>query len=329
MSRFIKRALAALACAALPALAAPGLGRPATPAELAAWDIDVRADFKGLPPGAGTALQGQQIWEARCASCHGAFGESNEVFTPIVGGTTAEDIKTGRVASLTSGKQPHKTTLMKVPTISTLWDYIHRAMPWNAPKSLSVNDVYAVTAYILNLGEIVGDDFELSNRNIAEVQQRMPNRNGMTNQHGLWDVKGKPDVHSVACMKDCPVEATIRSRLPDASRNSHGNLAQQNRLVGATVGAQTSAPVVADAAGLVLARQYNCLACHGVKGAIVGPGFNAVAARYAGTDAAPALAAKINKGGSGNWGAIPMPPQSEVKEQDIQTLVGWILAGAK
>ena len=67
----------------------PGLGRAATPAEVAAWDIDVRPDFKGLPKGSGTAEQGQELWEAKCASCHGVFGESNEVFTPIVGGTTA------------------------------------------------------------------------------------------------------------------------------------------------------------------------------------------------------------------------------------------------
>ena len=67
--------------------------------EVAAWDIDVRPDFKGLPAGSGTVAKGQDVWEAKCASCHGVFGESNEVFTPLVGGTTAEDIKTGRVAT--------------------------------------------------------------------------------------------------------------------------------------------------------------------------------------------------------------------------------------
>ena len=63
---------------------------------------------------------------------------------------------------------------MKVPTLSTLWDYINRAMPWTAPKSLSTDEVYAVTAYLLNMGGIVPDDFTLSDRNIAEVQQRCP-----------------------------------------------------------------------------------------------------------------------------------------------------------
>ncbi|MFM8343309.1 MAG: c-type cytochrome, partial [Betaproteobacteria bacterium] len=82
------------------AQALPGLGRPATPKEITAWDIDVRPDFKGLPKGAGTVAQGQDIWEAKCASCHGVFGESNEVFSPLIGGTTRRDIETGRVARL-------------------------------------------------------------------------------------------------------------------------------------------------------------------------------------------------------------------------------------
>ena len=121
----------------------PGIGRAATPAEVAAWDIDVRPDFKGLPKGSGTAEQGQELWEAKCASCHGVFGESNEVFTPIVGGTTAKDIKTGRVASLTDPNQPQRSTLMRLSTLSSLYDYVYRAMPWNAPRSLSADETYA------------------------------------------------------------------------------------------------------------------------------------------------------------------------------------------
>src|SRR6202165_1355991 len=78
----------------------PGVGRTATPAEIIAWDIDVRPDFKGLPPGSGSVAKGQEVWDAKCASCHGTFGESNQVFTPLIGGTTAEDIRTGRVKSL-------------------------------------------------------------------------------------------------------------------------------------------------------------------------------------------------------------------------------------
>ena len=125
--------MAALSCG-VHAQSFPNVGRTATPAAISAWDIDVRPDFKGLPKGAGTVSKGQQVWDDKCASCHGSFGESNEVFTPIVGGTSKDDIKTGRVESLSNNKQPQRTTLMKVPTISTLWDYINRAMPWTARR---------------------------------------------------------------------------------------------------------------------------------------------------------------------------------------------------
>ncbi len=89
------------------------LGRDATKAEVQAWDIDVRPDFKGLPKGAGSVALGERVWEAQCASCHGSFGESNEVFTPIVGGTTKADIERGRVKNLEPGSTfPQKTTMM-------------------------------------------------------------------------------------------------------------------------------------------------------------------------------------------------------------------------
>ena len=141
-----------------------GIGRAATEAEVKAWDIDVRPDFAGLPKGSGTVDRGIELWEAQCASCHGVFGESNEVFTPLAGDTSRDDIKTGTVRSLVSGSSPQRTTLMKVATVSTLFDYIQRAMPWTAPKSLAPDDVYALLAYLLNLGEIVPADFELNDR---------------------------------------------------------------------------------------------------------------------------------------------------------------------
>ena len=165
------------------AAALPGLGRPATASELAAWDIDVRPDFKGLPQGAGSVAQGQGVWEAQCASCHGTFGEANNVFSPSVGGTTADDIQTGHAARLLDAAYPGRTTLMKVATLSTLWDYIRRAMPWNAPKSLKIDEVDAVTAYLLNLGGVLPNDFVLSDRTMA--QARLPNRNGISTAHAL------------------------------------------------------------------------------------------------------------------------------------------------
>jgi cytochrome c551/c552 len=358
MYRFTKTVVALLLATSstmvLAQAAYTNIGRPATAKEIAAWDIDVRPDFKGLPPGSGTVAKGMAVWEGKCASCHGTFGESNEVFTPIVGGTTKEDIKTGHVAALSNNKQPQRTTIMKVPTVSTLWDYINRAMPWTAPKSLTTEEVYAVTAYILNMAEILPDDFTLSDKNIAEVQQLMPNRNGMTRNHGMWDIKGKPDVKSVACMKDCKVSTDLRSTLPEPSRNAHGNIQLQNRTFGEVRGVDTTKPAStkpisaisaeqklamaaptkpvapAKADGLALAKQYACVACHGVSSKLIGPGFNEIAAKYKDdANASAALTGKIKNGSNGAWGPIPMPAQAHVKDEDIKTLVGWILGGAK
>lgn len=334
----------------------PGIGREATPKEVAAWDIDVRPDFKGLPPGSGSVAQGMEIWESKCASCHGVFGESNQTFSPLVGGTTAQDIQTGHVARLNDTGYPGRTTLMKVSSLSTLWDYINRAMPWTAPKSLKPDEVYAVTAYLLNLGGIVPDDLTLSDRNIAEVQKLMPNRNGFTTDHGLWPGKGlgnggKPDVKAAACMKDCMPEPKLASVLPEFARNAHGNLAEQNRSVGAQRGANTTRPAAATlaeaklsvasvmaavpkaptstaAAAIALTQKYTCVACHGVDNKIVGPSFRDVAKKYgARADAVSYLAGKIRSGGSGQWGDIPMPPQA-LSEADAQTIAQWLAAGA-
>ena len=313
----------------------PGVGRTATPAEIAAWDIDVRADFKGLPPGSGGVSKGEQIWEAKCTSCHGSFGESNAFFPPIIGGTRPEDIERGRVAALAKpGEQ--RTTVMKLSQISTLWDYINRAMPWNAPKTLTVDEVYALTAYILNQGGIVADNFVLSERNMAEVQKRLPNRNGMTRDHGLWDTKGRPDVKAVACMTDCGPAPRIVSQLPDHARGSHGDLAAQNRWIGPVRGISSAdgaaaspavvAVLVATDPARGLAEKSGCLACHAPKQRTIGPSLAEIAAKYrADSGAESKLVAKVKSGGQGVWGSVPMPPFAQLQEQDLRTLVRWIL----
>lgn len=322
-----------------------GVGRQATPAEVQAWDIDVRPDFKGLPKGSGSVDKGQELFEEKCASCHGTFGESNEVFTPLVGGTAKDDIKTGRVKGLSSGELPQRTTFTKVATISTVFDYIQRAMPWTSPKSLTPDDVYAILAYMLNLSEMVPADFVLSDKNIGEVQKMLPNRNGMTTDHGLWPGAsaarggigngGKPDVQNKACMKNCKTEVKIGSTLPDYARTAHGELAEQSRSFGPvrgmkTLGGAAAAPVAAGNPNLDLATRNGCMACHGVGNKIVGPGYNEVQARYKDQpDAAARLAAKVKNGGQGVWGAVPMPPNSQLNDGDITALVQWILSGAK
>lgn len=321
------------------ASAITGLGRLATAKEIQAWDIDVRPDFKGLPAGSGSVEKGQEVWEARCASCHGVFGESNEVFSPLIGGTTKEDIQAGRVANLSRSDYPGRTTIMKVATLSTLWDYINRAMPWNNPKTLKTDEVYAVLAYLLNLANVVPEDFVLSNQNIQQVQARMPNRNGMTTEHAMWPGKefskvSKPDVQNVACMKNCAPEPNVRSFLPDFAMNAHGNLFDQNRLVGPQRGQKTdgksaggaASPVPKENPAVTLLKKNNCLACHGLDKAVVGPAMTDVAKKHAGK--VDYLVGKIKSGGSGVWGSIPMPAQ-DLNEADLKVIAEWISGGAK
>jgi len=364
MFRFRKAGLSAvlLSLAALTsAQAAPafsGIGRDATPKEVAAWDIDVRPDFKGLPPGSGTVAKGQDIWEAKCAQCHGFFGESGEVFSPLIGGIQPKDMETGHVANLVTPGFPARTTFMKVATISTVWDFINRAMPWNAPKTLSTDDVYATLAFMLNIAGIVPENFVLSDKTIQDVQKRMPNRNGMTTDHTLWPGKEfggvkKPDTSNVACMKDCAPEPKVASLLPEFARNAHGNLAEQNRPVGAQHGVDTTRPEakVGEKPGVstavkplaekattgaeagkpdskkatALLQKNGCTVCHGISNKIVGPAFTDVGKKYAGK--ADYLAGKIKSGGVGIWGDIPMPPQT-LNDADIKVIATWLAAGA-
>ncbi|MEO8145549.1 MAG: c-type cytochrome [Betaproteobacteria bacterium] len=327
MSRWISLVLFLLFCrAAFPADKFNGVGRAATAPEIAAWDIDVRPDFKGLPAGSGSVQQGEELWEAKCASCHGTFGESNAVFAPISGGVTPQDIERGRVAALARpGEQ--RTMLMKLSQISTLWDYINRAMPWNAPKTLAPNEVYALTAYLLNLGRIVPEDFQLNERNIAEVQQRLPNRDGLMRMTGMWHASGRGDVRNVACMHDCPAKGDITSQLPDQARGTHGDLALQNRLIGPTRGARLAIALPANADKIKpLAEKSGCLGCHSAKQRLVGPSFAEIASRYR-TDAGaePRLAANVKAGSQGVWGNVPMPPHPRIEESEARALVRWIL----
>jgi cytochrome c len=201
---------------------------------------------------------------------------------------------------------------------------------------------------MLNLADVVPADFTLSDRNIAEVQQRLPNRNGMTTRHALWpgpELGGlpKPDVTAVACMSRCSDEPKLASSLPPHARDAHGNLREQNRTVGPQRGSDTSQPegalgaaagpvkVVGDAApgpgaaALALAQKHACTACHAVDGKLVGPSFVEVARKHPGK--AEYLAGKIKAGGAGAWGEIPMPPQN-LPDADLKALADWIAGGA-
>lgn len=149
-------------------------GRAATEAEIAAWNLDIDRDGKALPPGKGTVAEGEEIFALQCASCHGETGEG-DIADQLVGGQ----------GTLNTDK-PVKTVGSYWPYAPTLFDYIRRAMPLSAPQSLSNDEVYALSAYILNLNEIVDENAVLDAQSMREIQ--MPNRDGFVPDP-------RPDVH--------------------------------------------------------------------------------------------------------------------------------------
>jgi len=140
------------------------IGTPLNATEIAAWNIDVAPDGRGLPAGSGDVATGAHIFAAKCAACHGANGEGG-IGDRLIGGR-------GTLAS----DKPVRTVGSYWPYATTLFDYIRRAMPYNAPQSLSADEVYALSAWILNRNGIVPDDARLDAHSLAAI--RMPNRDG-------------------------------------------------------------------------------------------------------------------------------------------------------
>jgi len=159
------------------------IGEPAAAEVIAGWDIDVRPDGKGLPEGTGSVEDGETLFEDKCSMCHGSFGEGVDAWPKLAGG-----------ADTLTEARPEKTVGSYWPYASTLWDYIHRAMPFPAPQSLSADETYALTAYVLYLNDIVEDDFVLSKANFNTIE--MPNKDG-------FYVDDRPDTNNTRCMKDC------------------------------------------------------------------------------------------------------------------------------
>jgi cytochrome c len=185
------------------------IGREATPQEIAGWDIDIRPDGQGLPPGKGTVKDGEQLYMTHCASCHGEFGESAGRWPILSGGG-------GSLAS----HDPVKSIGSYWPYASTVMDYIRRAMPFGNAQSLNNNELYAITAYVLYLNDIVRtEDFELNDTNFKTI--RLPNEPNFydddreATEKAFW--RKKP------CMKDCAAgEAKIvgRARSLDVTPDS-------------------------------------------------------------------------------------------------------------
>jgi cytochrome c len=144
--------------------ASPKLGTPVSPAEIAAWDISIMPDGSGLPPGSGTAAQGAPIFAAKCAVCHGEAGKGG-ANAALVGGP-----------ALTDGIDTTKTIANFWPYATTIFDFTRRAMPWTRPRSLTNDEVYALTAYILALNKLIGENDAMNAQTLPRV--RMPNRDG-------------------------------------------------------------------------------------------------------------------------------------------------------
>jgi cytochrome c len=141
----------------------PNLGKPIGPADIAAWDINVLPDGSGLPPGSGTPADGARVYAAKCSVCHGPEGKGG-VNGRLVGGDPIKTI------------EAEKTIANFWPFATTLFDYIRRAMPWPKPRSLTNEEVYALTAYILSLNKLIGENDTMNAQTLPKV--RMPNRDG-------------------------------------------------------------------------------------------------------------------------------------------------------
>lgn len=175
-----------------------GIGREATSDEIKAWDIDARPDGQGLPPGKGTAKQGEDLFQAQCASCHGEFGEGRDRWPVLAGG----------FGSLTHDR-PDKTIGSFWPEASTVFDYIKRSMPFGNAQSLTDDEIYAVTAYVLSLNDVIKDlSFELNQSNLASIE--MPNRQGFYDDDR--ETAEKPFWNATPCMKDCKTETKVLNR---------------------------------------------------------------------------------------------------------------------
>jgi cytochrome c len=168
-------ALGAALIFSAPALAAeaPAFGQPISPGDLAPWDISIGPDGAGLPPGRGTPAQGAAVYAAKCQACHGEKGAGKP-----------NDTLVGGFGTIASDKPAVKTIGSYWPYATTLFDYVRRAMPYNATKSLTSDEVYAVSAYLLNLNGVIGNDDVMDAQTLPQV--KMPNREGFILFQGQW-----------------------------------------------------------------------------------------------------------------------------------------------
>jgi len=276
-----------------------GLGREAFAEEIAAWDVDVLPDGRGLPVGSGNAYDGEEIFADQCASCHGDFAEGVDNWPVLAGGfdTLADE-------------DPVKTVGSYWPHLSTAYDYIYRSMPFGAAGTLTPDETYAIVAYILYSNDLIDDDFELSNENLGDFE--MYNKDGFV-------IDDRPELEyaewrAEPCMSNCKeeVEITMRSvflvetppeggsesvmnhatldDLPSftAAGPSHINAELAATPVAATQPAPAAEPAAVDGDALIKAGGKvfkKCQSCHAIGAGAKnksGPQLNAVFGRTIG-----------------------------------------------
>ncbi|WP_172330443.1 c-type cytochrome [Mangrovicoccus sp. HB161399] len=294
MSKWVEAGLAVLLLAG-PAAAEPlGLGRPALPEEIAAWDMTVLPDGTGLPEGSGDVWTGDEVFAENCAMCHGDFAEGLDNWPVLAGG-----------AGSLQDRRPVKTIGSYWPHLSTVWDYVHRSMPFGMAQTLTPDDVYAITAFLLYSNGMVEDDFVLSKENFAEIA--MPNAGGF-----YPDDRPEteyPEFTGDPCMSACAAGTEITKRavklnvtpvgpdgrpagtLPDLHLAAAGTAApametSEPEAPAETVtlaAAEAADPALVEAGGKVFKK---CQACHkvgeGAKNA-TGPELNGILGRPVGS----------------------------------------------
>ena len=283
MSAWRNLTLAAAATAGLLALSVtavhadgrkfPELGAAATPEQIQAWDIDVRPDGQGAPAGSGTAAKGEKVYIEKCAACHGDFGEARGRYPVLVGGhgTMKDD-------------RPEKTVGSYWPYASTIFDYIKRAMPFGEAQTLTNDEVYALTAFLLNMNDVVDSSFVLDASNIGKIE--------MPNAKNFFD-DPRPDAQAVKmaalCMKDCKAEVKVLGRAkvidvtPDKGGAAAKAAAEQAAKAEPAQVAASAAPAGDPESGKKVFRK--CAACHVIDSAAnkLGPSLKGILGRTAGS----------------------------------------------
>lgn len=257
------------------------LGRLATPDEITAWNSDIRPDGVGLPVGIGNALVGEEIFSEKCASCHGDFGEAVDRWPVLAGG----------FGTLTDAR-PVKTIGSYWPYLSTVFDYVNKAMPFGDSGSLEPDEIYAITAYLLYLNDIVDEDFELSHENFTDIN--LPNE-----ENFFPDDRAETELVSFTgdiCMEDCKesVEITLHAVVVDVTPeieeqktdfvSNHTSVSEPDLVAASTEPVVLALDPEQIAKGKKLFKK--CKACHQIgEGANnkTGPMLNGVLGRIAGS----------------------------------------------